>query len=859
MPLENVEDIYPLSPMQEVMLFHACTQVSTKGTDSNQSTHSKDVLFNQTRLTIKGRFNNSCFNQAWQNVLDNHPALRSAFVYKGLKKPQQIVRSKLTVPYLYADLSAQTANEQKTAIEKLCFDDRTLGFKLELAPLFRVAVVKHDDNLHQLIWSSHHLVIDRWCIPLIFDELLDTYDALTKGEAVSNNKRPAYKRYIAWLKQQDPVKAQSFWLKQLYGFNQSSSLTRRQTAQQTRGSNQGQAKNEVTEQSFIALKDFCHNHKLTMATLAQGAWALLLHQYTQRQSLMFGVVVSGRPANLDGVEDIIGSFVNNLPIRVSLSQGLKLVDWLQDIQRTGYTRTAYEHIPTPTLQSWSELPAEQSLFDSILVWLAPSKIKKLSELSVEPLSADMNTAYPLTLSFEETPEALKISAKLADGFCAIDDLSAIIEHFSQLIMAISQSTADELLTDLDVVKIEARLAKAPATTEFKTPNLLARTAPVKSGNLPLGREQTDLAWIEEFLRSEWLNILGLEQVDLDDDFFALGGSSIKAAQLLSRVEQAERKSIPILSLFQQPSIREMAKLIAHQNWPLVANLVTCVNGKGSQTPLFCIASPDVNTLGYANLSNNLSPDIPLYVVQSPPDKADVRQIKAKEIPDFATRYIEAIKKIQPSGPYRLLGMCTGAQIAIEMGRQLEAQSQSFDFLGVINTWAFYTISPRFKYRIIENRYRYRINYYREKFKTLTVKEVKRLLQKKLLRFKHKINFGSAASIETTNNPQTKPNLPYSIIDDVGWEHLQPELQKVVGKVSVFRCKKQPYWRVPMRCLGWTKHAEEVDIVDIKGKEHLTILRQPYVAGFAKHLEKRLSELSHQNETQVSTQVQTAHI
>jgi hypothetical protein len=826
--------------MQEIMLFHAC-----RGSSENQSNQIEhDVLFNQTYFRLIGELNPAFFKLAWQTIIDRHPALRTAFVWEGLKKPQQIVRTKLDIPYSFVDLKNISVEEQKTKLTDICQKDRQLGFQPTNAPLMRVKLIAMNNKTHQLIWSSHHLAIDRWSIPVIFDELFSFYQQLLDGQQIVNKKAPSFKAYIGWLKNINENEEKTYWLKKLSGFKQKTFLThRKQNIDQW----QQKATQPIDTEELGKLKAFCKKHKITMANLMQGAWALVLNQHNNASDVMFGVVVSGRPPQLNGVEGIIGSFVNNLPVRVKFSQKVTAVTWLQNLQKEAYARGPYEHVPVTTLQTWSDLPHQQSLFDSILVWLAPSKIRQLDQLEVAALPSEMSTNYPLTLSVEETKTAINLFAKLNKNSQCVVSLSDILSQLKARIMSIADAKEDTFLSDFPGITCQDSSTEEDLKNFINNQNVLVDTSPnIKN---TLGRAETKLDWVTDYLTSEWKRLLDIETIGLDDDFFALGGTSIKAAQLLASVENAERKKIPILSLFNQPTILGMAKTIIGQKWPLNPQIVTTLNKNGTKTPLFCIASPDVNTLGYANLSNELGDDFPLYVIQTLPEVDSIRQLVPSDIPRIASTYIKAMKETQPEGPYQLFGMCGGAYFAFEMGRQLEAKGEQCKFIGIANSWAFYTVSERFKYQIVEDNFRRNVNYYQDRFKTLDIDEAIYLIKKKFLKtfgiiIKKRGPITSHSNQPTTGTettPTTEPDkgLAYALFKEVGWEHLEPKIHKTSQKITVFRINKQPYWRVRMECLGWTKHAKSVEVVNIKGKNLREILRQPYIIDLSKKVQRRL--------------------
>ena len=157
--MKNVEDIYPLSPMQEVMLFHACTRAGA------------DVLFNQICFELKGSLDAHALHAAWQALVDVHPALRTNFLWKGLKQAQQVVRSHVELPFTQLDWRSHPATVQQVMFKQLRVADKNQIFDPQRAPLMRITLVTFTNEVSYLIWSSHHLILDRWCIPVILYDL----------------------------------------------------------------------------------------------------------------------------------------------------------------------------------------------------------------------------------------------------------------------------------------------------------------------------------------------------------------------------------------------------------------------------------------------------------------------------------------------------------------------------------------------------------------------------------------------------------------------------------------------------------------------------------------------------------------
>ena len=279
---------------------------------------------------------------------------------------------------------------------------------------------------------------------------------------------------------------------------------------------------------------------------------------------------------------------------------------------------------------------------------------------------------------------------------------------------------------------------------------------------------------------------------------------------------------------------------------------------GSRPPLFCIASPEVNAVGYALLTRHLDDDQPVYVLQTPPADDALRRLSPREIPELATTYLAEVRKIQPHGPYRLLGMCVGAQLVLEMARQLDDNGEQATFAGVINTWALFTISRRYRLQQVFNTF----GWYGRRLRQIialppreqlpTIGSMIRRRVGGLLPQPAPGNLESSPRSGENNAEPPPPALAPSgssdgerrwrrdpWIEEYGWSEKDPGDRKYAGEITVFRQRFQPFWRTGDRDLGWGRHAERTNVVPLPGLNHLGILREPVVRVVAKKLTEQL--------------------
>ena len=354
---QNIDDLYPLSPMQQGMLFH-----SLYAPDSQ-------LYFNQLSAPLSGQIDAENFRRAWQEILDRHPILRTAFRWAGLKQPLQIVPHGVELPWELHDLRGLAVAERASKVQEILLADRTRGFDLTQPPLMRVTLIQLGDAQWQVVWSHHHLLMDGWCMPIILKEFASLYDALQRGESILPATTRPFRDYIAWLQKQEVTKAEEFWRQLLKGFDSPTSLGIYKSADENSNllAGSGEKTIKLSPDATTRLETVSRQYQLTLNTLFQGAWGLLLNRYSGESDVVFGATVSGRPADLEGVENMLGLFINTLPVRVKVDSQKLTLNWLQDLQAQQVEARQYEHAPLMAIQSWSEVQ-RGSLFESILAF-----------------------------------------------------------------------------------------------------------------------------------------------------------------------------------------------------------------------------------------------------------------------------------------------------------------------------------------------------------------------------------------------------------------------------------------------------------------------------------------------------------
>ncbi len=350
-----IADIYELSPMQRAMLFHALHMPWTS------------TSFNQFSCRITGSLEPLLFREAWQRLVDRHPVLRTSFHWEELDKPVQIVHPEVPLPWAQDDWRELPADIQRARWREYLERDLAEGFALDRAPLMRCRLTRIGKDEYLFNWSHHHLLTDGWCLSLTMEEIFQVYGHLTRGLPLDLPAVRPYRDYIEWLQRQDPAASKRYWTRYLEGFRSPTPMPAPPVAD--RGAATEQLRSELPEGLSAQLKVFAAQHRMTLSTVAQGAWAILLARHAGETDVVFGTTVSGRPSDLPGIETMLGLFINTIPVRMRVDPRQPLVPWLKMIQARQAARSQFEHTPLPDIQRWSEIPPATSLFESNVVFM----------------------------------------------------------------------------------------------------------------------------------------------------------------------------------------------------------------------------------------------------------------------------------------------------------------------------------------------------------------------------------------------------------------------------------------------------------------------------------------------------------
>jgi amino acid adenylation domain-containing protein len=463
----GLEDVLPLSPLQEGLLFHAL--LDEQGLD---------IYTVQLVLELGGRVDGNVLRTAVEKLVARHTTLRAGFRHEGLERPVQIVRRKVPVPYREVDLTGLAGTEQARELDRVVAEDRTRKFDLNRPPLVRFTLVRLGEREHRLLVSNHHILLDGWSTPLLVSELLTLYKE--KGDDAGLPRVTPYRDYLAWVAAQDRTEGERAWRDVLAGATEPTLLAPEDPNRKPIRPEHHTI--DLPEEFTSALMAQARRHGLTVNTLLQGAWGILLGRLTGRDDVVFGGTVSGRPPELPGVEHMIGLFINTLPVRVTLDPAESLIGLLARHQKQQAGLMNHQHLSLSDVQQlggWKDGIGE--LFDTLTVTenypidptaLAAEEKPDPDTMRVTGLEGQDANHYPFSLAAVPGPR-LHLRLSYRPDLFAAETIAALGTRLEQLFRLVVEEP-ETPVGRLDILTAQERAsvqgwsagAVAPAARTF---------------------------------------------------------------------------------------------------------------------------------------------------------------------------------------------------------------------------------------------------------------------------------------------------------------------------------------------------------------------------------------------------------
>lgn len=383
----DIKNIYVLSPMQTMMLFN-----SIKNKDSIE-----DPYFRQCIIDINGDLKLETLKASFDFIIEKYDILRSNFIYEKLKQPMQVVLRKRNIDILFDDLTTLDNKDKILEIESFRERDKAANFNLSKDLLMRVHVFKVHEKKFIMVLSSHHISMDGWCVGIILKDLLNVYDDLSKGREINIGEVKQYDKYIEWLQKQNKKSAVDYWKEYLKDFNSQSSIPKLKNKEDGY---------DLKEESYIFDKEIAANlrilaneNEVTLSTVINILWGLVVQAYNKSDDALFGMVISGRGVPIEGIESMIGLFINTVPMRVKCNASTEFKEILKDIQNGIIMSEKYSFLLLTELLSQAKLKNDAINHMAVVENFPVLDNLKNDYFSIENIYSKERTNYDFNLLF----------------------------------------------------------------------------------------------------------------------------------------------------------------------------------------------------------------------------------------------------------------------------------------------------------------------------------------------------------------------------------------------------------------------------------------------------------------------------
>ena len=546
--VSRIIDIYPLSPMQSGMLFH---NLFSSGTSA---------YLTQSLLKLNGSIDPEILKEACKGISNLHSVLRTGFVWEKLKDPLQYVLESVEVCFKEFDWRGSRKQELEQRLESFLLEDRKKGFDLTAAPLFRISLIHYAADHFYLVWSHHHILLDGWSFSIVLRDLFKAYQEIKQKRTVFfKNSRP-YRDYIAWVQRQEVKRAEIFWKDYLADYPYQVEVNNYLIIKELNNGNKGEDESSdsfvFTDEETEAIKNFAALHHLTLNTVIQGVVGAALKMCTKQQEVVLGITVSGRTIDLSGIEDMVGLFINTLPLRITHKPEETDISFLRTLQGQCQMLNDFAYVSLAQIQSWSS--ADKRLFDVILIFepnfVGAEEVPADLGFTVESLGGIGNIEYSLSIFFRSGTQLMfsfcyKNRSRFNKAF--IKDLSDCIR---EMLKNLAENFSSPHRSEHTIFPSILFLNK---TEERRSLSVIDKDLnPETAGDYIAPKTP-----VEQQLVSIWTEVLKIEKIGINHHFFKIGGHSLIAMQVVSRVRQQYGIDLPLRMLFEHPTIAGLSAFV----------------------------------------------------------------------------------------------------------------------------------------------------------------------------------------------------------------------------------------------------------------------------------------------------------
>lgn len=436
MQKENIQAIYQLSPLQEGLFFHSL--------NNKQSA----AYFIQVAYRIHATMDPIYVQQALNLLAERYEVLRTSFVLEGLKKTYQVVLKERPPGFYYEDM--RNCEDKDAYLEEVRRKDKERSFDLTHDPLMRVLMYRLEDNVYEFVWSHHHIIMDGWCTGIVLAEFRHIYNCL------QNHAKPAlppvvqYSQFIKWIEKRDAASAAAFWKQYLEGYESRASIGLPEV-KQARGYDNCEVMLSLPADAYVTAQQLCAKYKVTLNSFLQSAWAILLSRYTGNNDVVFGMVVSLRPAEIKGVESIVGLLINTVPVRINTKQEDSFATLVQQVQRQAMQADRHQYFPLADIQSSSAL--KQNLLDHVFVagnYLVDEQVEGMEQqMQVSNVRSQAQVNYDFSI-YVSAGEGIRVRFNYNGVVYSKEYINQVSAHYHTILSEVL-AAPEKLLRDISML------------------------------------------------------------------------------------------------------------------------------------------------------------------------------------------------------------------------------------------------------------------------------------------------------------------------------------------------------------------------------------------------------------------------
>ncbi|MFT5822223.1 MAG: amino acid adenylation domain-containing protein [Crocinitomix sp.] len=448
----SVEDIYELSPLQEGIYYHWLTE----GAGSQ--------YFEQMSYRIRAKeLDIDKLKGAYDSLVARHGVLRTSFTNGYAGKSLQIVRKEASSNFYYENIgNLNDASDKKNYVEQIKQKDKERGFDLTSESQMRLQVLELAEDEFEFIWSHHHILMDGWCMGVLINDFNQFWSNETIGTELNLNPAIPYSNYIDWLKTINRESSLTHWKNYLAGYSEVTEVPFNLKAEGNKyvGSREYL---HVEGDLFKKVDGLCNQLGITHSTFMQGVWGYLLSRYNNTNDVVFGTVVSGRPPELNGVEDMIGLFINTIPVRVKYESDETTNELLKRLQEEAIQTNPHHYINLSEVQAQSELGKDMinhiMVFENYVVKEMDGEgvlnTEGNEEFSIESKEIFERTNYDLNLTVVPSENALSLTIIYNENCYTSSSLKRLMNHFVNVVGAFA-TDEDQSLNAIDYLTTEEK-------------------------------------------------------------------------------------------------------------------------------------------------------------------------------------------------------------------------------------------------------------------------------------------------------------------------------------------------------------------------------------------------------------------